>query len=525
MQCICMKTFNQLIHWRIKTSLYDFPSNFNMLTSLPDSVLCLIDTYNGCNEKYNFLVTCRTAYQALLPEPNNEYRSHFIPKKMLKMSFVPLRSPSHCLLPTPSKNQVVNGFMNRGMISLSHSCFNCCHYLPFTAFMLPTLYDCIVDKAVLKPMPLDHKCFFNRHESSTTLLEVKNTTIFQPDDAAIVAEIFRFELKDSTHYNKSVVQICDEGCINTMHDIVELRIGTEKHTPTAVISHKILKVIKHSNDLALIKFQITFFLTPELQLNCSFLSSSNLLDTYSLSQNPNSKGTKPFYKTFSSFVFVDPNDEDIGTVAELYNVAILHQRKNVYNRLDIQSPYLYMGMYSLPASLRGPREEKLDIISLYDDEGESFYPLMVLTADHTYEELRYHYHCTFKNESLETLPPSILSSFFLPFGGKEYWSVNIQICKHNVHEIFYKAVLENVRDHVFVHYGLSCIDHAVLRISDSHFLHVNIPHLQCDELMSTDSEYNSTDGEYSESDMEFDFEAERREMRSREYEGDPSDTD
>ena len=43
--------------------------------------------------------------------------------------------------------------------------------------------------------------------------------------------------------------------------------------------------------------------------------------------------------------------------------------------------------------------------------------------------------------------------------------------------------------------------------------------------MSTDSEYNTTDGEYSESDMEFDFEAERREMASREYEGDPSDTE
>jgi hypothetical protein len=48
---------------------------------------------------------------------------------------------------------------------------------------------------------------------------------------------------------------------------------------------------------------------------------------------------------------------------------------------------------------------------------------------------------------------------------------------------------------------LSCIDHAVLRISDSHFLHVNIPHLQCDELMSTDSEYNSTDSEDFDSDL------------------------
>ena len=494
-----MKTFNQLIYWRIKRSLCNFPPSFNMITNLPDSVLCLIDTYNGCHEKYNLLVCCKATYQALLPEPNNEYRSHFIPRKMLKMSFVPLRSPSHCLLPTPSKNQVVNGFMNRGMISLSHACFHCCHYLPFTAFMLPTLYDCIVDKAVLKPMPLDHKCFFNRHESATKLLELKNTTVFQPDDASIVAEIFRFELKNTNHYNKSVVQICDEGCLNTVQDIVEMGIGTEKHHPTAVISHKILKVVRHSNDLAIIKFQITFFLTPELELRCSFLSSSNLLDTYSINVNPNAKGTKPFYKSFTYFAFVDPNDEDIGTVAELYNVAILHQRKNSYNRLDIHSPYIYMGMYSLPASLRGPREEKLDIISLYDDDGESFYPLMVLTGNHVYEELRYHYHCTFKNESLESLPPSILSSFYLPFGGNEYWSVNIQICKHNVHEIFYKAVLENVRDHVYVHYGLSCIDHAVIRISDSHFLHVNIPHMQCDELLSTDSEYNTTDGEYSES--------------------------
>lgn len=505
-----MKTFNQLIYWRIKRSLCNFPPSFNMITNLPDSVICYIDTFNGCLDKYNLLITCRTTYRALLPEPNNEYRSHFIPKKMLKMSFVPLRSPSHCLLPTPSKNQVVNGFMNRGMISLSHACFNCCHYLPFTAFMLPTLYDCIVDKAVLKPMPIDHKCFFNRHESSTTLQEVKTTTIFQPDDAAIVAEIFRFELKDSnpqspdaleTHYNKSVVTVCDEGCMNTMHDIIELGIGTEKHTPTAVISHKILKVVRHSEDLALIKYQITFFLTPELLLNCSFLSSTNLLDTYSISHNPKSNGTKPFYKTFSSFVFVDPNDEDIGTVAELYNVAILHQRKNVYERLNIHSPYLYMGMYSLPGSLRGPREEKLDIISSYDDEGDSFYPLMVLTGDHTYEELRYHYHCTFKNESLSTIPP-IMQTFYLPYGGKDYWSVDINICKHNVHEIFYKAVLENVRDHVYVHYGLSCVDHAVVRVSDDHFIYIHIPHMECNELLSTDSEYyNTTDDEDFDSDL------------------------
>lgn len=494
-----MKTFNKLIYWNIKRSLNNFPPSSNMLTNLPDSVLCYIDTYNGCHDKYNFLVTCRTMYQALLSEPNTEYRNHFISKKMLKMSFVPLRSPSHCLLPTPNKNQVVNGFMVRGILSLSHACFNCCHYLPFSAFMLPTLYDCIAEKSVLKPMPLDHKCFFNRHESSTTLQEVKTTTIFQPDDAPIVAEIFRFETKESNHYNKSVVTICDEGCLNTVHDIKELGIGTEKHTPTAVISHKILKVVRHSEDLALIKYQITFFLSPELELNCSFLSSSNILDSYSISQNPKSNGTKAFYKNFTSFVFVDPNDEDITTVAELYNIAALHQRKNSYNRLNIHSPYIYMGMYSLPASLRGIREEKLDIISLYDDEGESFYPLMVLTADHTYEELRYHYHATFKNESYATLPPTILSSFYLPNDGKDYWSVNINICKHNVHRIFYKAVLENVRDHVYVHYGLSCIDHAVVRVSDTHFLHVNIPHMQCNELLSTDSEYNSTDSEDSDS--------------------------
>ena len=159
-------------------------------------------------------------------------------------------------------------------------------------------------------------------------------------------------------------------------------------------------------------------------------------------------------------------------------------------------------MYSLPASLRGIREEKLDIISLYDDEGESFYPLMVLTADHTYEELRYHYHATFKNESYATLPPTILSSFYLPNGGKDYWSVNINICKHNVHQIFYKAVLENVRDHVYVHYGLSCVDHAVVRVSDDHFIYIHIPHMECNELLSTDSEYyNTTDDEDFDSDL------------------------
>lgn len=519
-----MKTFKQLLYLYNKRSLNNFHPTFNMITSLPDSVLAYIDTFNGCNDKYNFLVTCRTTYQTLLKEPNAEYRNHFIPKKMLKMSFVPLKTPSHCLLPSPAKNQVTNGYMVRGMLSLSHACFNCCHYLPFSALMFPTMYDCFMEKTTYKPMPLDHKCFYNRYESSTTLQAMKSTRIFQPDDSPIVSEIFRFEMKDSTNYNKSVVTICDEGCLNTLHDTIELGIGSERHVATAVVSHKIIKVIRHSEDLGIIKFRVTFFITPELELRCSFLSSSNILDSYSIGLNKSkNSGVKPFFKTFTSYVFVDPHDEDITTVSELYNVAVLHQREHSYSRLDIHSPYIYMGMYSLSPSLRGPREEKLDIISIYDDDGESYYPLMVINGNHQYEELRYHYHTTFSN----ILPPKLLGSFFPEalndeyFGGSDCWTANITVCKHNVHEIFYNAVMQNLRDHIFIHYGLSCIDNAVIRISESCFMFLHIPHMQCDELLSTDSEYNnSTDEEYSES--EFDWEGS---YNTREYEGDPSDSD
>ena len=126
-----MKSFAELLRILMNRSLSILPLEVNynnaMLTQLPSSVLCLIDTYNGCAAKYNLLLVCKYTYISLRNEPNSEYRSHFIPKLMLKRSFVPLRSTDHALLPSSLMDPVLDSTMGSGYFSLANACFCCLH--------------------------------------------------------------------------------------------------------------------------------------------------------------------------------------------------------------------------------------------------------------------------------------------------------------------------------------------------------------------------------------------------------------
>ena len=495
-----MKSFAALLRILMNRSLinfllddnYYFNNNNNaMLTQLPSSVLCLIDTYNGCAAKYNLLLVCKYTYISLRNEPNSEYRSHFIPKLMLKRSFVPLRSTDHALLPSSLVDPVLDSTMGSGYFSLANACFCCLHYLPMSAVTLPTVYTCVEVPHPMLPMPLDHKCFHNLNETYTMVQD--SMKYIAPEDAPYVVEIYRFGTRDT--FSKSVVTVCDHGCVQYMHDVVTVGMQntTVKREPTAIIATKIDRIIRHSKEFAVIKLQVTVYLTPEVEFHAQFLSTAEILDFYcvKLSDDPIHNSTTPFVHTYYSYIVVDPKNETMEKVSKLYNEAIFDQRKRNFARVNEYSPFKCIGKLSLPGSIRLPRDDMLAIIEVYDDI-EGMFPLDYYVENEAgnVTPVLYHYGTIIRCDS---------------FGGNGMegkWVLDATVCNHNLLEEDHPEVARNLRDNFMHHYGFSQADVAYVQVEGSFYIQkFEIPHLLCFEnlsFLSSSEDDDSSEYSYSE---------------------------
>lgn len=297
-----MRTFRELTLWWVqRRSLLNFPSTAQasqckMLATLTTELQAYIGTYLPCKSKLNYGIALagsreekeeRMKYWHTLNFYFPHFRTHFIPCKDYRNSYVELSTTTSPFLPVEDGHVEAKGQLTRHLVAGGSVCIGCRHIIPNQSHSIPTLYS--------------YAPIINLHRSSTHSSEHNCCFRNQRDMVTYVLEIYRWDTGGQT-FGKSTHLLCSEECYEKMVTTIETY-----NCPIAMVCTKLVNIAKLTSDKRLVVLQKNFTVSPHLMLTMEMLSS-NVMMRYTLECYDRLNTGRFLQYNTTQLVVLDPND-------------------------------------------------------------------------------------------------------------------------------------------------------------------------------------------------------------------------